>query len=155
MTSLLLSASTLWLVRMWADADFWELIVGFLCGCFSDLQTQPLWVLWIDRCVHNHLFVWIIWIINWSHMKNKGTKLKSKKKGSENAFGCDLIEHLQNSGQDGKTLIFKVFYEQLSSNFISTGQCLHWKLRFIKNFRLFKLMTLKKSHHVVKLRHNF
>lgn len=38
-------------------------------------------------------------------MKNKGTKLKSKKKGSENAFGCDLIEHLQNSGQDGKLFI--------------------------------------------------
>lgn len=33
-------------------------------------------------------------------MKNKGTKLKPKKKGSENEFGCDLIEHLQNSGQD-------------------------------------------------------
>ncbi|XP_056140433.1 rho GTPase-activating protein 31 [Lampris incognitus] len=33
-------------------------------------------------------------------MKNKGTKQKAKKKGSENAFGCDLIEHLQNSGQD-------------------------------------------------------
>ncbi|XP_026183805.1 rho GTPase-activating protein 31 [Mastacembelus armatus] len=33
-------------------------------------------------------------------MKNKGTKQKSKKKGSENAFGCDLIEHLQSSGQD-------------------------------------------------------
>uniref|UniRef100_A0A668W4U3 Rho-GAP domain-containing protein n=1 Tax=Oreochromis aureus TaxID=47969 RepID=A0A668W4U3_OREAU len=33
-------------------------------------------------------------------MKNKGTKQKTKKKGSENAFGCDLIEHLQNSGQD-------------------------------------------------------
>ncbi|XP_070839841.1 rho GTPase-activating protein 31 [Chaetodon trifascialis] len=33
-------------------------------------------------------------------MKNKGTKQKIKKKGSENAFGCDLIEHLQNSGQD-------------------------------------------------------
>ncbi|XP_075957803.1 rho GTPase-activating protein 31 [Anarhichas minor] len=33
-------------------------------------------------------------------MKNKGTKQKSKKKGSENVFGCDLIEHLQNSGQD-------------------------------------------------------
>lgn len=32
-------------------------------------------------------------------MKNKGTKQK-KKKGSENAFGCDLIEHLQSSGQD-------------------------------------------------------
>lgn len=38
-------------------------------------------------------------------MKNKGTKLKSKKKGSENAFGCDLTEHLQNSGQDGKLFI--------------------------------------------------
>ncbi|XP_042354977.1 rho GTPase-activating protein 31 [Plectropomus leopardus] len=33
-------------------------------------------------------------------MKNKGTKQKAKKKGSENVFGCDLIEHLQNSGQD-------------------------------------------------------
>ncbi|KAM6907679.1 LOW QUALITY PROTEIN: rho GTPase-activating protein 31 [Xenentodon cancila] len=33
-------------------------------------------------------------------MKNKGTKQKSKKKGSENAFGCDLTEHLQGSGQD-------------------------------------------------------
>uniref|UniRef100_A0A672GVB2 Rho GTPase activating protein 31 n=1 Tax=Salarias fasciatus TaxID=181472 RepID=A0A672GVB2_SALFA len=33
-------------------------------------------------------------------MKNKGTKQKSKKKGSENAFGCDLTEHLQSSGQD-------------------------------------------------------
>lgn len=36
-------------------------------------------------------------------MKNKGTKQKSKKKGSDNAFGCDLIEHLQSSGQDGKS----------------------------------------------------
>ncbi|KAF7670378.1 hypothetical protein LDENG_00299620 [Lucifuga dentata] len=33
-------------------------------------------------------------------MKNKGTKQKSKKKGNENAFGCDLIEHLQTSGHD-------------------------------------------------------
>ncbi|TNM84930.1 hypothetical protein fugu_009108 [Takifugu bimaculatus] len=33
-------------------------------------------------------------------MKNKGTKQKSKKKGSDNAFGCDLIEHLESSGQD-------------------------------------------------------
>ncbi|XP_061558475.1 rho GTPase-activating protein 31 [Phycodurus eques] len=33
-------------------------------------------------------------------MKKKGTKQKSKTKGSENAFGCDLTEHLQNSGQD-------------------------------------------------------
>ncbi|XP_057178965.1 rho GTPase-activating protein 31 isoform X2 [Triplophysa rosa] len=33
-------------------------------------------------------------------MKNKAAKLKSKRKGSENAFGCDLTEHLQNSGHD-------------------------------------------------------
>ncbi|XP_064837068.1 rho GTPase-activating protein 31-like isoform X1 [Oncorhynchus masou masou] len=33
-------------------------------------------------------------------MKNKGTKQRSKKKGCENAFGCDLTEHLHNSGQD-------------------------------------------------------
>ncbi|KAM9781398.1 rho GTPase-activating protein 31 [Syngnathus typhle] len=33
-------------------------------------------------------------------MKKKGTKQKSKTKGSENAFGCDLTEHLHNSGQD-------------------------------------------------------
>ncbi|KAF7205771.1 rho GTPase-activating protein 31 [Nothobranchius furzeri] len=33
-------------------------------------------------------------------MKNKGNKQKSKKKGNENVFGCDLIELLQNSGQD-------------------------------------------------------
>ncbi|XP_077361021.1 rho GTPase-activating protein 31 [Festucalex cinctus] len=33
-------------------------------------------------------------------MKKKGTKQKSKTKGGENAFGCDLTEHLQNSGQD-------------------------------------------------------
>eukprot|EP00063_Salmo_salar_P009973 XP_013984808.1 PREDICTED: rho GTPase-activating protein 31 [Salmo salar] len=33
-------------------------------------------------------------------MKNKGAKQRSKKKGSENAFDCDLTEHLQNSGKD-------------------------------------------------------
>ncbi|XP_038133461.1 rho GTPase-activating protein 31 [Cyprinodon tularosa] len=33
-------------------------------------------------------------------MKNKGNKQKTKKKGSENVFGCDLTEHLQGSGQD-------------------------------------------------------
>lgn len=33
-------------------------------------------------------------------MRNKATKQKSKKKGTDNAFGCDLIEHLQNTGQD-------------------------------------------------------
>ena len=39
-------------------------------------------------------------------MKNKGSKLKSKKKGSDNVFGCDLIEHLQSSAEDGKVLFF-------------------------------------------------
>ncbi|XP_061818367.1 rho GTPase-activating protein 31 [Nerophis lumbriciformis] len=33
-------------------------------------------------------------------MRNKGTKQKTKKKGGENVFGCDLTEHLQTSGQD-------------------------------------------------------
>lgn len=33
-------------------------------------------------------------------MRNKTTKQKSKKKGTDNAFGCDLIEHLQSTGQD-------------------------------------------------------
>ena len=39
-------------------------------------------------------------------MKNKGAKQRSKKKGSDNAFGCNLIEHLQSSGQDGKPSMF-------------------------------------------------
>lgn len=42
-------------------------------------------------------------------MKNKGIKQKSKKKGSDNAFGCDLIEHLESSGQDGKSLTLLYF----------------------------------------------
>ncbi|MEQ2203558.1 Rho GTPase-activating protein 31 [Xenoophorus captivus] len=33
-------------------------------------------------------------------MKNKGNKQKTKKKGSDNVFGCDLTEHLQDSAQD-------------------------------------------------------
>ncbi|KAG9340190.1 hypothetical protein JZ751_021915 [Albula glossodonta] len=33
-------------------------------------------------------------------MKNKAAKQKSKRKGNESAFGCDLTEHLENSGQD-------------------------------------------------------
>ncbi|XP_026881608.2 rho GTPase-activating protein 31 [Electrophorus electricus] len=33
-------------------------------------------------------------------MKNKSAKQKSKRKGSENAFGCDLTEHLHSSGQE-------------------------------------------------------
>ncbi|XP_043929054.1 rho GTPase-activating protein 31 isoform X2 [Protopterus annectens] len=33
-------------------------------------------------------------------MKNKAAKQKSKRKGSTSVFGCDLTEHLDNSGQD-------------------------------------------------------
>ncbi|MBN3304207.1 RHG31 protein, partial [Amia calva] len=33
-------------------------------------------------------------------MKNKAAKQKSKRKGSLSAFGCDLTEYLQTSGQD-------------------------------------------------------
>lgn len=46
-------------------------------------------------------------------MKNKGIKQKSKKKGSDNAFGCDLIEHLESSGQDGKSLPLLYFLFKL------------------------------------------
>lgn len=33
-------------------------------------------------------------------MKNKGAKQKLKRKGASGAFGCDLTEYLENSGQD-------------------------------------------------------
>ncbi|XP_049733011.1 rho GTPase-activating protein 31 [Elephas maximus indicus] len=33
-------------------------------------------------------------------MKNKGAKQKLKRKGAASAFGCDLTEYLENSGQD-------------------------------------------------------
>ncbi|XP_007557395.1 rho GTPase-activating protein 31 [Poecilia formosa] len=47
-------------------------------------------------------------------MKNKGNKQKTKKKGSENVFGCDLTEHLQGSGQDVPQVLQKCaeFVEQ-------------------------------------------
>ncbi len=36
-------------------------------------------------------------------MKNKGAKQKLKRKGAAaGAFGCDLTEHLESSGQDGE-----------------------------------------------------
>lgn len=34
-------------------------------------------------------------------MKNKGAKQKLKRKGANSAFGCDLTEYLESSGQDG------------------------------------------------------
>lgn len=34
-------------------------------------------------------------------MKNKGAKQKLKRKGAASAFGCDLTEYLESSGQDG------------------------------------------------------
>lgn len=104
---------------MWADAAFWEPIAE-ICGCFFDLRTQPLsyGVIWIDRRSSKDLFVLNFGTTNWSHMKNKGTKQKSKKKGSENVFGCDLIEHLQNSGQDGK--LFFMFSLTSNTQFLVT-----------------------------------
>lgn len=71
------------------------------------------WLIWIDPCVPKDPLTIIIWITNWSHMKNKGIKQKSKKKGSDNAFGCDLIEHLESSGQDGKSLPLLYFLFEL------------------------------------------
>uniref|UniRef100_A0A3Q3WUS9 Rho-GAP domain-containing protein n=1 Tax=Mola mola TaxID=94237 RepID=A0A3Q3WUS9_MOLML len=53
-------------------------------------------------------------------MKNKGTKQKSKKKGSDNAFGCDLIEHLQISGQDVPQVL-KTCTEFIEENGIVDG----------------------------------
>lgn len=35
-------------------------------------------------------------------MKNKGAKQKQKRKGAASAFGCDLTEYLESSGQDGE-----------------------------------------------------
>lgn len=49
-------------------------------------------------------------------MKNKAAKQKSKRKGSDNAFGCDLNEHLQNSGHEGRTF-FLLFLLLLDSSF--------------------------------------
>uniref|UniRef100_A0A8C3SFZ2 Rho GTPase activating protein 31 n=1 Tax=Chelydra serpentina TaxID=8475 RepID=A0A8C3SFZ2_CHESE len=37
-------------------------------------------------------------------MKNKGAKPKPRRKGAAGAFGCDLTEHLESSGQDGNRL---------------------------------------------------
>lgn len=62
-------------------------------------------------------------------MKNKGIKQKSKKKGSDNAFGCDLIEHLESSGQDGKSLtllyfLFKsLLFDCFFKHFVNKHKC--------------------------------
>lgn len=69
--------------------------------------------IWIYGCIFTDLFAAVIWTTNWSHMKNKGTKQKSKKKGSDDAFGCNLIEHLQSSGQDGKGFFFLLLEKSL------------------------------------------
>lgn len=98
---------------MWADAEF----LGAGCWDFYAAAFFFFWptnstftgVIWIDRRASKDLFVLIIGTTNWRHMKNKGNKQKAKKKGSENAFGCDLIEHLQSSGQDGKPFYLAFF----------------------------------------------
>uniref|UniRef100_H3B599 Rho GTPase activating protein 31 n=1 Tax=Latimeria chalumnae TaxID=7897 RepID=H3B599_LATCH len=52
-------------------------------------------------------------------MKNKGAKQKSKKKGSS-AFGCDLAEYLENSGQD-VPLVLKSCAEFIETHGIVDG----------------------------------
>lgn len=45
-------------------------------------------------------------------MKNKAGKLKLKRKGATNVFGCELSEYLETSGQDGNqrwSLSFLIF----------------------------------------------
>jgi len=63
-------------------------------------------------------------------MKNKAAKLKSKRKGTENAFGCDLTEHLQNSGQDGKFL-FSVLTPPLAIHITAAPFFSHNKLTLL------------------------
>ncbi|KAJ7996266.1 hypothetical protein DPEC_G00235310 [Dallia pectoralis] len=53
-------------------------------------------------------------------MKNKGAKQKSKKKGSDNAFGCDLKEYLLVSGQDVPKVL-KTCAEFIEKNGIVDG----------------------------------
>lgn len=96
-----------WLIKMWAAESF----LGGLYGFYFWATSHPFpRVCWINGCVFEDLFVLNFWTTNWIQMKNKGAKQRSKKKGSENAFGCDLTEHLQNSGQDGKLVSFNVYY---------------------------------------------
>lgn len=119
MTSLLLSASHSAQAECERMQTFgWELTAGisirlsFLPFFFFFFKTHklnlPRGVIWIGRSDSKDLFAVLTQTANWTHMKNKGTKQKSKKKGSDNAFSCDLIEHLQSSGQDGKCV--NLFY---------------------------------------------
>lgn len=117
MTSLLPSASSSVLGQnvsgcrhLGADCwDFYAPAFFILFYFFQAIISIFFWLIWINPCAPKDLFAIIILITNWSHMKNKGIKQKSKKKGSDNAFGCDLIEHLESSGQDGKSLTLLYF----------------------------------------------
>lgn len=44
-------------------------------------------------------------------MKNKGAKQKLKRKGATGAFGCDLTEYLESSGQDGNVFSSLFLFE--------------------------------------------
>lgn len=58
-------------------------------------------------------------------MKNKGAKQKLKRKGAASAFGCDLTEHLESSGQDGKCLfILTLVVEEQSARPVLGFVCL-------------------------------
>uniref|UniRef100_A0A8D0GME9 Rho GTPase activating protein 31 n=1 Tax=Sphenodon punctatus TaxID=8508 RepID=A0A8D0GME9_SPHPU len=45
-------------------------------------------------------------------MKNKGAKQKLKRKGATSAFGCDLTEYLESSGQDGNCLFTIILFRE-------------------------------------------
>lgn len=97
------SAPTVWSVRVRADAGVWELCAGILVRLPFDLPSQ--FCFWGSYgsilVVSGNVLFQSSGLLTGAHMKNKGNKQKTKKKGSENVFGCDLTEHLQGSGQDG------------------------------------------------------
>lgn len=94
------------LVKMWADDFFCLTLWTSWFGLFFLTLTAfpPSHPMRSGTNGWSEGVFTLIWIRYWSLMKNKAAKLKSKRKGTENAFGCDLTEHLQNSGQDGKFL---------------------------------------------------
>uniref|UniRef100_A0A8C6VSE7 Rho GTPase activating protein 31 n=1 Tax=Naja naja TaxID=35670 RepID=A0A8C6VSE7_NAJNA len=58
-------------------------------------------------------------------MKNKAGKLKLKRKGATNVFGCELSEYLESSGQDGNQTWFLSFFKI----FLMMGFLMLWFFR--------------------------
>lgn len=72
----------------------------WICWYFFHLSEDQWSSFWRYRFFEQKF----VWSLQGSLMKNKAAKQKSKRKGIVSAFGCDLTEYLQSSGQDGKTL---------------------------------------------------